>query len=69
LKGLIAVLINAMFNSPFGLNYFRTLNTYEYKLYVYCVDMVLQFCEDIHVTRNSCLSKLVIRIARTITKN
>ena len=39
-----------MFNSPFGLNYFRTLNTYEYKLYVYCVDMVLQFCEDIHVT-------------------
>jgi len=40
-----------MFNSPFGLNYFRTLNTYEYKLYVYCVDMVLQFCEDNHVAK------------------
>jgi len=41
-----------MFNSPFGLNYFRTHSAYGYKLYVYCVDMVLQFCEDIHLTRN-----------------
>ena len=62
LKGLIAVLINAMFNSPFGLNYFRTLYTCRYKLYVYCVDMVLHFGEDNHFSCKSCLFELVIRI-------
>lgn len=41
LKGLIVVLINVMFNFLFGLNYFCMLNIYEYKFYVYCVDMVL----------------------------